>query len=189
MKVELIKDQMEMKGRLQTIPFHEQLNRFRPAENQQMAMIKAIERGNAMMTLAVSGHYIVGYTIILPPEEDERWHKLPYLKMVGVMEVAPSFRNLGLGKRLIQGLFEEDEMVQSIIVSLEYCWHWDLGMTDGDPLPYSRILKNVLKSAEFIEFETTDPDIALYETNFMMARIGSSITAEQYQEFKKLAKQ
>jgi len=171
------------------LSFHQNLNRFREPDKQQKAMLKAmISDDTTYMALAVHTNKIVGYAIVLPPEKDERWRKLSYLRMLGVIEVAPDYRGHKIGQTLLHNLFKHEELENIIVVSLEYCWHWDLSMTNGDPFPYMHMLKHVLQSSGFEEYETNEPDIACYDVNFLMARVGSRITKEQLNTFKNLAK-
>lgn len=174
---------------LRQFPFHKELNRFRDSHKQQEAMIQAMEIDEeTYMSLALYENTIIGYTIVLPPELDERWQKLDYLKMLGVIEVAPAYRGLKIGQHLLNNLFQHPQLERYIVVSLEYCWHWDLAITDGDPYAYMRMLQHVLQSAGFQEYETNEPDIARYDVNFMMARVGKKMTTEQIEAFTKLAK-
>jgi len=174
---------------LRQYSFHHDLNRFREPQKQQEAMLKVMERDKeTYMALVVHQNTIIGYTIVLPPEPNERWKKLNYLKVLGVIEISTAYRGHKIGQRLLQTLFKHSQLEDYIVVSLEYCWHWDLSMTDGDPFRYMNMLKHVLQSSGFQEYETNEPDIALYDVNFMMAKIGANIFNEQIEEFKKLAK-
>ncbi|WP_318502960.1 hypothetical protein [Bacillus sp. T3] len=187
MSYTIITNQKDVVKTLEYCQFDHHLNRFRDPIKQQEAMCKAMETKQGKMALAVHNHSIVGYTIILEPETDERWRGLDFLKMLGVIEVAPRLRNQKVAKKLLQDLFSLEETEKSIVISLECCWHWDLKMTNGDPLQYRSMLKHVLESVGFQEFRTNEPDIACYDVNFMMARVGSEISIDQVNQFTKLA--
>ncbi|MGO4886349.1 GNAT family N-acetyltransferase [Anaerobacillus sp. MEB173] len=187
MSYTIITNQREILKILQKLHFHSNLNRFRDSDKQQEAMLIAMESDDVLMALALNNENIIGYAIILSPESDERWIRLNYLKMLGVIEVAPEFRNQKVGQKLLQALFRLAETENYIIISLEYCWHWDLDMTNGDPILYKNMLKHVLESVGFEEFHTNEPDIACYDVNFMMARVGSKITLSQLYDFANLA--
>lgn len=187
MSYTIITNQKDVVKTLEDCQFNQHLNRFRDPKKQQEAMRKAMETHQGVLALAVNNDSIIGYTIILEPETDERWRQLDFLKMLGVIEVAPLMRNQKVAKKLLHALFSLEETEKSIVISLECCWHWDLKMTNGDPVQYMNILKNVLESAGFEEYITNEPDIACYDVNFMMARVGSEISISQVNQFTKLA--
>lgn len=182
----IISQQDEVKHYMERSSFHPMLDRFRDADKQQAAMLSALS-DQVTLSIAVLGTEIVGYAIVLPPEKEERWSCYDYIKVLGVVEIAPPYRGNGLAKKLVKSVTSPDIIEKQIIVSIEYYWHWDLEMTDGDPHRYVLILKKMLQSAGFEEFETNDPDIAGYPYNFMMGRVGKEVTQEQLYEFVKLA--
>jgi len=187
-EITIILDRQDVLRELQTSRFHEQLDRFREAPRQQEALTNAFIVQQSWMSLAKSDGEIIGYAIILEPEEDERWTKLDYLKVLGVVEVAPGFRGKQVGKRILRALTEQyRELERYIVISLEYSWHWDVKSVGGDFLLYKRFLKKLLESAQFTEVKTNEPDILANEYNFMMARIGSEVTDEQIETFYQLA--
>lgn len=189
MSYTIVTNQAEVMTILQNYTFHHELNRFRDYDKQQEAMRRAMGCNHGLMALALHDEAVVGYCIMLDPESDERWSQLDYLKMLGVIEVAPPFRNQRLGKNLLQALFKQVETEKHIVISLECCWHWDLTMTNGDPVQYMSMLKHVLKSVGFVEYQTSEPDISRYDVNFMMARVGREISVSQVSAFTSLAKE
>ncbi|MDQ0215403.1 acetoin utilization protein AcuA [Oikeobacillus pervagus] len=186
--MKIVSDPEEVFRHLKYNHFHPDLNRFREAHHQQQTLTQVMETEQAFMALAIVDSQIIGYTIILSPEEEERWIKLDFLKVLGVIEVAPTFRNRSIAKKLLHSIFTQQELEHYIIISLEYCWHWDLKLTNGDPYLYRNMLRKVLESARFVEYKTNDPDIKASEVNFLMARIGKAITSEQVSQFIRLAK-
>lgn len=187
MSYSIITNQEDVRNILQEYQYNHNLNRFRDSEKQQGAMRSVMESNQGLMALALYNHSIIGYTIILEPELDERWRQLDFLKMLGVIEVAPTFRNQKVAKKLLESLFLIEETENLIVISLELCWHWDLTMTNGDPVKYMNMLKHVLESVGFKEFRTNEPDIARYDVNFLMARVGSEISTNQVNTFAHLA--
>lgn len=187
-KIKLISLKNEVKERIQHDTFHPLLNRFRDADKQQAILREALFESNEVkLCLAVDKNTIIGYTVVLPPEKEERWSQLPFVRVLGVVEVAPLFRRGGLAKKLVQTITSFSCYEQKIIISLEYYWHWDLQMTDGDFILYGKMLRKMLQASRFEEISTDEPDIADYKQNFMMARIGRQITDEQLYQFLKLA--
>lgn len=182
----IISNSKDVEKCMKFFTFHPLLNRFRDAEKQQTILRNALS-DEGTMVLAIENNTIVGYTIILPPEVEERWSKLEFVYALGVVEVAPAYRGKGLAKKLVQEVTSQESYEQKIIISLEYYWHWDLAMTDGDVYKYKRMLKSMLEAGRFEDIHTDDSDIAGYQYNFMMARIGKRISSDQFVQFLKLA--
>ncbi|WP_147535733.1 hypothetical protein [Bacillus marasmi] len=167
--------------------FDHNLNNFRDWDKQQKTMLSVMDSNQGLMSLALSHQTIIGYAIILEPEPDERWRQLDFIKILGVVEVAPNYRNQKVAQSLLQSLFLLQETEKFIVISLALCWHWDLSMTNGDSVKYMHMLKRVLGSVGFEEYETNEPDIARYDVNFMTARTGKNITTQQVNQFTNLA--
>lgn len=187
-EIEVIMGRDKVSNGLQQYSFHPLLQRFRAAEEQHDALMKAlIEDKEVQMALAVINEGIVGYTLILQPETNERWSLLEYIKVLGAIEVADPYRQKGLAKKLIHAVCSDPFIEDYIVLSLEYAWHWDLKIVNWEIDLYKQFLKELLESEKFKETTTDEPDIAYYKHNFMMARIGRNITSDQINEFMKLA--
>lgn len=185
-QIRIISERDEVKHYMERYPFHHLLNRFREPEKQQQVLYGVLSP-EVTMCLAVTDQLIIGYTIVLWPEEEERWTKLDFIRVLGVIEIAPAYRGKGLAKQLIQRVVSPAQYDDKIIVSLEYYWHWDLELTKGDAKQYQMMLKSMLSWSGFEEYSTDEPDIAGYPYNFMMARIGKDVTNEKLHQFMKLA--
>lgn len=184
--IQIVSIQDEVLKQMKSATFHLSLDRFRDPDQQQRVLLEALSP-EVVMCLAVKQQEIVGYTIVLRPEPEERWAKLDFIRVLGVIEVAPSYRGKGLAKQLVYQVTSPPQFDDKIIVSLEYYWHWDLQSTAGDMNRYQVMLKSLLSWSGFEEYPTTDPDIAGYSYNFMMARIGKHVTNGQLRQFIKLA--
>lgn len=185
-QIQFISDLHSIKEYMRDYSFHPALNRFREAREQQDALLATLEKGSRIC-IATDKDWIVGYTLILDPEENERWSALPYIKVLGAIEVAPTYRSEGIAKKLLHGICGEPQIEQFIILSIEYAWHWDLRMVDGDIQLYKALLKRLLQSQMFNETITDDPDVAQYKHNFMMARYGDRVSSDQINQFMRLA--
>ncbi|MFV8829132.1 GNAT family N-acetyltransferase [Alkalihalobacterium sp. APHAB7] len=185
-KIRFISDVHSINKYMRNYPFHPSLNRFREAKEQQEALLATLEKGS-QICIAMDKEWIVGYTLILDPEKNERWSVLPYIKVLGAIEVAPSYRSGGIAKKLIQSIFDDPQIEQFIILSIEYAWHWDLPMVDGNIHLYKALLKRLLQTQQFNETVTDDPDVAQYKHNFMMARFGKGVSSDQINQFIRLA--
>ncbi|MDE5413642.1 GNAT family N-acetyltransferase [Alkalihalobacterium chitinilyticum] len=185
-QIQLVSDFHSIKNYMKDYPFHPSLNRFREAKEQQKALLATLENGSRIC-IATDKDWIVGYTLILAPEENERWSALPYIKVLGAIEVAPSFRSEGIAKKLLHGICDEPQIEQFIILSIEYAWHWDLHMVNENIEVYKALLKRLLQTQHFNETVTDDPDVAQYKHNFMMARFGKQVSSDQINQFMRLA--
>lgn len=184
--ISIVSERDKVKFYLEKYSFHPLLNRFREAKEQQAKLTKILNDENRVCVAQAEGK-IIGYTLILPPEENERWSLLDYIKVLGVLEVTPPYRGKGVAKNLLEEIVKDSNIENCIILSLEYAWHWDLDMVGGDIELYKSLLKGVLSAAQFVETKTDDPDIFHYKHNFMMARFGQEITSDQLNQFMKLA--
>lgn len=164
--------------------FHEQLSRFRSASEQEAVMKDLAERGQAAFSLAVCEEQVVGYALLVPPDEKERWAGLPYVTVMGALEVAPPYRRDGVAGRILQELFADEKTVEDqVIIALEYCWHWDVAASGLDVYSYKHMLKALLEQAGMEQVYTDDADIRAHAANFMMARIGKQVSSDQMQQF------
>ncbi|AMA74263.1 GNAT family N-acetyltransferase [Aneurinibacillus thermoaerophilus] len=169
-------------------PFHSGLACFREPGEQCSYLRGVLEETAMQISAAVHHNQIVGYATLLPPDSEERWKALPYIRMMGALEVAPSYRRQKIARRILQRLFADARDIENqIVLALEYYWHWDLKNSGVDVYEYKRMLKRLLASAGMEEVYTDDPDIQAHAANFAMARIGRNILAEQMQEFFYLA--
>ncbi|MDV2685699.1 hypothetical protein RYX56_15140 [Alkalihalophilus lindianensis] len=172
---------------LQEGAFHKSLKQFRLPNEQQQAMLRALRTLDVDLALAFDGETILGYTMILPPEADERWSQMAQIKVLGVIEVAIPLRNQGLASALLTKILGARSYEKDILISLEYRWHWDLSSVEGDSSLYKQLLQKLLMKGGFEEVLTNEPDVMAYQDNFMMARFGSEITSEEYLRFFELA--
>ncbi|WP_100371675.1 GNAT family N-acetyltransferase [Bacillus sp. FJAT-45037] len=186
-KVNVTADRILVETLLQTGRFHEGLEQFRLPDEQQKAMLHAFRTLDVDFSIAYVGEIIVGYTLILPPEPDERWVKMLQIRVLGAIEVIPTLRNKGVASQLLKTVLQTKSYEKEIIISLEYRWHWDLESVDGDSGLYKELLQKLLYKGGFEEILTNDPDIASYPENFMMARIGREIESEDLVRFFELA--
>ncbi|WP_096199897.1 GNAT family N-acetyltransferase [Bacillus sp. FJAT-45350] len=184
--IKIITDVENVRYYLNHCEFHPLLNRFREAEEQQKALTQII-KNEGTMCIAIDNRTIAGYTLIVHPEENERWSYLDYIRILGVLEVAPPYRGQGIAKKVVNGILEDKSLENYIILSLEYAWHWDLKMVEGNIETYKELLKGVLHTGGFKETITDEPDIAQYQHNFLMARFGEKITPDQVNEFMRIA--
>lgn len=168
--------------------FHPELNSFRDAKEQETVLYRLMQSNKAAISYAVEDRRIISYAVLLPPDSIERWSELPFITVMGALEVAKSYREKGVASSVLNHLFTNyKSLEEKIIISLEYYWHWDVTFEKQDILAYKHRLKHLLGGFDMEEVYTDDPDIQAHWANFMMARIGKEITSDQIQEFLFLA--
>ncbi len=182
----VVSDRCEVQELLEQYQFHKDLNMFRSAKEQQLIMTQMVREDITDVSLAVYGNSIVGYVTLLPPEPDDRWAQLPYIQMLGALEIVPEHRGNGLAKRLIDHLFDRPDIEDMIVISMEYYWHWDLKNTHLNVYEYQRMLKHLLETCGMEQYFTDYPDVTAHPANFMMARIGKNVSLDQLLQFMML---
>ena len=65
---------------------------------------------------------------------------------LGAIEVIPSFRGAGVGKKLLEVSFMDDEMEDYLVITTEYYWHWDLKGTGLNVWEYRKMMENLMKT-------------------------------------------
>lgn len=172
---------------LQKYRFHDGLGQFRLPSEQQLAMLNAFQTMDVNLALAYTEELIVGYALILSPEPYERWVKMKEIRVLGVVEVAPPYRNQQAASSLLTALIDEGDYEKNILISLEYRWHWDLDSVNGDSSLYKKLLQKLLMKGGFEEVWTNEPDIMNYHDNFMMVRFGRDVSSEIVKRFLELS--
>lgn len=164
--------------------FHPELNSFRTAKEQEKVFNKLMQSNEVSLSVAVEDRQIIGYAVLLSPDSIDRWSNLPFVTLMGALEVAKSYRKKRVALTILEHLFSNyKNLEKEIIIALEYYWHWDIGSDKQEVLAYKKGLKQLLSSFDMEVVYTNDPDIQSHWANFMMARIGKEITSEQLQKF------
>ncbi|OGX68096.1 MAG: acetoin utilization protein, partial [Paenibacillus sp. RIFOXYA1_FULL_44_5] len=131
---------------LQTLTMHEQLDAFRPPAEQLAALEEIARLPEGRIIIARDSSMIIGYVTFHYPDELERWSEgdMSDLIELGAVEVANDYRSLGLGKRMIQLAFLENQMESYIVYTTEYYWHWDLQGSGLDVWEYREIMVKLM---------------------------------------------
>jgi GNAT superfamily N-acetyltransferase len=137
------------------------------------------------VTAALARGALVGYATDLPFVPIEwmgrtivrRWEAIPEVRELGAVEVAASFRNRGIARRLMDALAAGDRLERYVVIGEALSWHWDVAAAGNDPWEYRQRLCRLLESAGFHRFDTDAPDVACEPVNFLAARIGGATTA------------
>ncbi|SFE13635.1 acetoin utilization protein AcuA [Paenibacillus algorifonticola] len=173
---------------LTLLKMHQDLDAFRrPAEQHEaLVEIAALEEGRII--LAREEDCIVGYVTFHYPDELERWSEGNMIDLVelGAVEVANDYRSYGLGKKMIQLAFAEQQMENLIIFTTEYYWHWDLKSTELSVWDYRTMMEKLMKSVDMIWYATDDPEICSHPANCLMVRIGSEVPLASIEQFDRV---
>lgn len=168
--------------------FHEGLKAFRQPEQQHKALIGIADLPEGRIIVARHDLLVLGYVTYLYPDPMERWAQDPIENMLelGAIEVVNETRGMGLGRALLDISFQDEAMEQYLVITNEYYWHWDLRGTNRTVWEYRKMMDRMMKTANFEEFATDDPEISSHPANCLMARIGKHVKLETMERFDRL---
>lgn len=156
---------------------------------QKLDVFQKIARaeGGRVAVALIRDHVLVGYSACWYPPEGERWSKLGKLMYeMGAIEVSRKYRYLKIARRLVSALMYDDFFEDKIAYMNGFSWHWDLDGAGLTMSRYRRMIMGLLRQHGFKEVYTNEPNIALREENFFMARIGSRVSDEDRARFRNL---
>ncbi|WEK52885.1 MAG: GNAT family N-acetyltransferase [Candidatus Cohnella colombiensis] len=167
---------------------HPELDAFRRPAEQHLALIEIAELPEGRIIVAREGTLIVGYVTFHYPDELERWSDggMDDLVELGAIEVSNAYRNLGLGKAMIQTAFEHGQLDNVIIYTTEYYWHWDLDASGLNVWEYREMMEKLMKSVGMVWFATDDPEICAHPANCLMVRIGKDVPLSSAEQFDRV---
>jgi acetoin utilization protein AcuA len=173
---------------LKTYDFHEGLTAFRPSEEQFQALLSIAELPEARIIAAVDEGTIIGYVTFLYPDPLERWSEaqMEDLLELGAIEVASPYRNIGLGKKMLNNAFKDDAMEDYIVITTEYYWHWDLKGSGLTVWEYRKVMEKMMESAGLSWYATDDPEICSHPANCLMARVGKRVPLSSIEAFDQM---
>ncbi|MFS0727732.1 GNAT family N-acetyltransferase [Paenibacillus sp. 1P07SE] len=174
--------------RLSAWEMHPDLDAFRRPRDQHEALVEIAGLPEGRIIVARSGSLIVGYVTFHYPDEMERWYEAEMADLVelGAIEVANSYRALGLGKRLIQTAFEGSQLENMIVYTTEYYWHWDLESSGLNVWDYRKMMEQLMKCVDMVWFATDDPEICAHPANCLMVRIGKEVPQASVEAFDRV---
>ncbi|MCR8845668.1 GNAT family N-acetyltransferase [Paenibacillus sp. SC116] len=173
---------------LQTLDMHSGLNAFRRPREQHEALVEIAALPEGRIIVARDGQTIVGYVTFHYPDELERWSEgqMEDLVELGAIEVAREYRSFGLGKKMIQTAFEDDQMENYIVFTTEYYWHWDLEGSKLSVWDYRKMMEKLMESVDMIWYATDDPEICSHPANCLMVRIGKDVPLSSKEQFDRV---
>ncbi|HUW66334.1 MAG TPA: GNAT family N-acetyltransferase [Spirochaetia bacterium] len=173
-------------GHLTGLSMNDCLTNFRPPERQKQALIEIAGLDPGMVFIARNGEEIVGYVTFHEPDSFTRWIKHPRVVELGGIEVSREWRQAHVGGKLIVAAFSFPALEDYIVITTEYCWHWDLRGTNMEMWEYRKMLTNLFGKAGMVMKPTDDPDINEHPANVLMARIGANVSASDALIFEEM---
>ncbi|GGD65295.1 GNAT family N-acetyltransferase [Paenibacillus nasutitermitis] len=173
---------------LSRLTLHPDLDAFRRPKEQHKALIEIAELAEGRIIAVRDEETIVGYVTFHYPDELERWSEggMEDLIELGAIEVANSYRSLGLGRRMIETAFAEEQLETAIVYTTEYYWHWDLENTGLNVWDYRVMMEKLMKSVGMVWFATDDPEICSHPANCLMVRIGREVPLSSVEQFDRV---
>ncbi|MCL5038233.1 MAG: GNAT family N-acetyltransferase [Firmicutes bacterium] len=166
----------------------EGLRMFRPAWRQKEALETIARSPEGRVVAARLGSLVGGYVTFHPPDRFERWgrDRIEGILELGAIEVAPRFRQTGVGTALIEVAMSNEELEDYIVITTEYWWHWDLEGTGLTIWQYRQMLEKGLAPFGLFPVATDEPEIASHPANALMVRVGSRVSQATRSRFENL---
>ncbi len=174
------------RSHLGALDMNDGLNNFRPAKKQHEALIKIAGLPAGMVYIAGHENEIIGYVTFHKANEFTRWHKNPRVLEMGGIEISPDWRNCKVGDNLMRVAFSDKTLEDFIVITMEYCWHWDLRNSGLDVWEYQRMLTRLFARAGLNKITTDDPEILEHPANVFMVRIGKNVPKQDIMHFESL---
>ncbi len=151
-----------------------------------LTSVAAQPQANLCLALA-EGRSIVGYCVMRPPQEGERWGRLkPPILFELFGETARGWRDFKLMRPMLELLVDDPANDERILYIVGYSWTWDLDHTRKTMQQYRDTLIHLLSPLGFKQYPTNEPNISLRPENLFMARVGAAITKETVKAFHNL---
>ncbi len=168
--------------------FHlnQNLNNFRPPENQKEALINISQLPEGMVYVTRHNSEIIGYITFHFPDRFSRWSKHPQILELGAIEVCPDWRRHKIGTLLLKKAFSNPVMEEFIVVTTEFYWHWDLERNKLGVFNYQRMLSKFFGKVGLDKRNTDDPDITEHPANVLMVRIGKKTRRKDVMLFENM---
>lgn len=162
------------------------LTNFRPPNKQQEALIRITGLPESMVYIARHENEIIGYVTFHKADEFTRWHKHPRVLEMGGIEISSEWRQCKVGENLMRVAFSNKTLADYIVLTMEYCWHWDLRSSKLDVWEYQKMLTKLFARVGLEKVTTDDPDITEHPANVLMARIGKNVSKQDIMLFESM---
>src|SRR5712691_1014609 len=150
-------------------------------EREHELLLKIAKRLDSMLTLAYTpAGEIVGQVTIVPCED--WWEGLENTYEIAI-EVSSSCRRLGVARELLKFALELDALEDVILQAIGLAWHWDTEGVDLPPSRYRQLIARLFAPHDFMEYQTSEPNINSEPGNILLARIGSRVSQQNVGQF------
>lgn len=160
-----------------------------PADREIKALVELSARESSNVIVAVSDREeMIGFIAISSPSRFERWGELSDKGVLEALaiQVSRGWRGLGVAKEMMNAIKGYESFEDAIIICTGFSWHWDLAQTGLTTVKYRNMLLSFLEKAGFHYYETDEPNVNLDPSNFLTARVGKNVPADQYSHFERL---
>lgn len=171
---------------IEGLTMNDKLSNFRPPEKQKKALAEISQLPKGMVYIARHENEIIGYITFHEPDEYTRWIKHPRVLEMGAIEVSEDWRRCRVAQNLLKFAFSNPELENYIVITMEFCWHWDVRETGLDIWDYQRMLSKLFGSVGLEKVPTDDPDILEHPANVLMARFGKNVSQEDRMLFEQM---
>ncbi|MFA4885029.1 MAG: GNAT family N-acetyltransferase [Desulfotomaculaceae bacterium] len=171
---------------LKTLRINDELKNFRRPAAQKEALIEIADLPEGMIYIARQFREIIGYVTFHYPEGYSRWSRHPNILELGAIEISPQWRKRGLAERLLREGFSNPVMEDFIVITTEFCWHWDLERSGLGLFNYQKMLEKLFGTNDLKRRATDDPDVTENPANVFMARIGKNIKDKDVKMFENM---
>lgn len=171
-------------AKLESLFMNKKLTNFRPTAKQKEALVGITKLPEGMVYIARYGLEIIGYLTFHYPDEYSRWSKHPVILELGGIEISPDWRKYGIAEALLKEAFSNPVLENYIVITIEFCWHWDLKNSRLEMFNYQKMLAKLFGTVGLKRRATDDPDIIEHPANVFMVRIGRQVRKEAIDLFE-----
>jgi acetoin utilization protein AcuA len=171
---------------LDSLSMNKGLTNFRPPDRQKEALKQITNLPDGMIFIARHEKEIIGYVTFHHPDDFSRWSKHPRVLEMGGIEVSPEWRGCRVAENLLKLAYSHPAVENFIVITTEYCWHWDTRNTGLDIWAYQKMLTRLFGKAGLEKVTTDDPDILEHPANVLMARKGKNVSREDIMLFEQM---
>ena len=161
---------------------------YRSILTSKASLAKVASRPQSNLCLSLfEQRRIVGYCVLRPPQEGERWEQLKPPVLFEIFgETARGWRDHKLMAPMLQLLVSHPENAHRILYIVGYSWTWDLDYTKKSLQEYRDTLIHLLGRLGFKQYPTNEPNIGLRAENLFMARVGEEVPKTTVKAFHNL---
>jgi len=171
---------------LENLYLNEKLTNFRPPARQKEALIEISKMPEGMIYTARHGREVIGYVTFHYADKYSRWSKHPRVLELGGIEISPDWRKSGVAVALLKEAFTNPVMEDYIVVTIEFCWHWDLTRSGIGMFEYQKMLAKLFGVVGLERRATDDPDIIEHPANVLMVRVGNNVNKDEIMLFESM---